>query len=207
MENGARMYGYARVSTREQNLDRQIDALIKAGVEERDIIQEKASGKNITERSQYRMLRDKMLRAGDTLVIMSLDRLSRSKEDILNELRFYKVHNVHIEILNLPTTMVDSSKTGKLAAELITSILIEVYAYIAENERVTLLERQKEGIAAARARGKKFGRPPIKRPENFETLYEKVKHGEMTSASLMKLLELKPNTYYRFVHEVEKAKQ
>lgn len=198
-----RIYGYARVSSREQNLDRQIDDLKKAGVEVRDIIQEKASGKDIAGRPQYQMLKERLLRPGDTLVLTSLDRLSRSKDDVLNELQYYRSNHIRVQIMDLPTTMSDRSRIGDLNADLIDAILIEVYAYIAEQERRMIKQRQKEGIEAARARGKKFGRPAIACPQNFPALYHKVQLGELTSSELMRMLDLKHSTYYRFVREQE----
>ena len=101
-----RVYGYARVSTKEQNLDRQLDALAGQGIAERDIITDKESGKDL-ERNGYRLLKDGLLRRGDTLVVKSLDRLSRSKEDIKRELEFFKANGIRLKVIDLPTTMAD----------------------------------------------------------------------------------------------------
>ena len=141
MEN--RVYGYARVSTREQNEDRQLEALIRFGVPEQQIIVDKASGKD-TEREGYQYLKRQILRRGDTLVIKELDRLSRNKSDIKRELETFKDMGVRVKILDIPTTLTDFPPEQQWVQEMVTAILIEVLGSIAENERMKIRARQRE---------------------------------------------------------------
>ena len=129
-----RIYGYARVSTREQNEDRQLEALIRFGVPEQHIIVDKASGRD-TEREGYQYLKRQILRKGDTLVIKELDRLSRNKADIKQELEEFKAAVVSVKILDIPTTLTDFSPDQDWVMDMINAILIEVLGSIAENER------------------------------------------------------------------------
>ena len=145
MEN--RTYGYARVSTKEQNLDRQLLALAEHGIQERDIIADKESGKDL-DRKGYQLLKDGLLRRGDTLVVTSLDRLSRSKGDIKRELEYFRANGIRLKVLDLPTTMLDFPDGQEWIQEMVNNILIEVLSTIAEQERVTIRRRQAEGIAA-----------------------------------------------------------
>ena len=164
MEN--RVYGYARVSSREQNTDRQIEALTKFGVPEQNIIIDKASGKD-TEREGYQYLKRQILRNGDTLVIKELDRLSRNKADIQRELEHFKEMGVRVKILDIPTTLTDFPPEQLWVQEMVTAILIEVLGSIAENERNKIRARQREGIEAAKKKNVRFGRPPAPLPENW----------------------------------------
>ena len=118
-----KIYGYARVSTKEQHLDRQIKALLDCGVEERDIVTDKASGASL-ERPGYQALKHTMLREGDTLVIKSLDRLSRNKEHISQELRYFKEHHIQVRVLDLPTTMIQLPEGQEWVFEMINNILV-----------------------------------------------------------------------------------
>jgi len=193
-------YGYARVSTTEQNLDRQIDALLKAGIEERDIIVDKASGKDL-ERTGYKFLKEKMLRPGDTLIIKSLDRLSRSKEDMLNEMRYYKEQHIKVKVLDLPTTLMEVPEGQEWIFEMVNNIIIEVLSSIAQQEREMIRQRQEEGIASAKAKGKHLGRPKAYFPENWETVYRRWIAGEITAAAAMQELQLKHTTFYKLVRQ------
>ena len=134
-------YGYARVSTREQHLDRQINALMDCGIDERDIITDKATGVTL-ERDGYQALKNTILREGDTLVIKSLDRLSRSKEHIMQELRYFKERHIIVRVIDLPTTMIQLPEGQEWVFDMINNILIEVLASIAEQERLTTRQRQ-----------------------------------------------------------------
>lgn len=191
-------YGYARVSTKEQHLDRQVRALLENGVEERDIITDKASGASL-ERPGYQALKNSMLREGDTLVIKSLDRLSRNKEHITQELRFFKEHHIQVRVLDLPTTMVELPAGQEWVFEMINNILIEVLSSIAEQERLTIRQRQAEGIAAAKAKGKHMGRPRKEFPPNWEEVYSLWSAGKLTAVAAMKELGLKNSTFYKLV--------
>lgn len=197
-----RIFGYARVSSKEQNLDRQILAL-KEYVPEENILVDKASGKNL-ERSSYQALKGALgLRAGDVLVITSLDRLSRNKEDIKAELEWFRNNGVRLKILDLPTSMVDIPDEQKWILDMIQNILIEVLASIAEQERLTIRKRQQEGIEAARMKGKHLGRPAIEIPENFEEVYQRWKGGEVTAKEAIRILGMSSSSFYRTVRKHE----
>lgn len=159
-----KVYGYARVSTREQNLDRQIAALRQYVTDERDIITDKESGKDF-DRTGYQYLRERLIRPGDTLIVKSLDRLGRNKEQVMEELRHFRGDGVRVKILDLPTTMIDLPDGQDWIVEMVNNILIEVLASIAEQERLTIRQRQAEGIAEAKSRadcsaGKRPSCPP-----------------------------------------------
>ena len=200
MEN--RTYYYARVSTKEQNLDRQIAAFVALGADEREIITDKESGKNL-DRPGYQALKNVILRPGDTLVIKSLDRLSRSKADIRNEIQFFNDQGIRLKVIDLPTTMMDLPEGQSWIFEMVNNILIEVLGTIAEQERVTIRQRQEEGIAAAKAKGKRFGRPTIKAPANWEQVYATWKRGEITAKTAMELTQLKRTSFYKLARKME----
>lgn len=196
-----RIYGYARVSTREQNTDRQIEALIRFGVPEQNIIVDKASGKD-TEREGYQYLKRQILRNGDTLVIKELDRLSRSKSDIKRELETFKEMGVRVKILDIPTTLTDFPPEQLWVQDMINSILIEVLGSIAENERMKIRARQREGIEAAKRKNVRFGRPPKPLPENWREVMAAVKHGEMRPVDAMQDLKLSRSSFYRLYRNI-----
>ena len=198
MEN--RIYYYARVSTKEQNLDRQLAAFNALGATERDIITDKESGKNL-DRAGYQALKTTMLRVGDTLVVKSLDRLSRNKGDIKAELQYFKEHGIRVKIIDLPTTMTDFPIGQEWVLEMINNILIEVLGTIAEQERATIKQRQREGIESARSKGKHLGRPPLQRPENWKEVYVIWQNGDITAKEAMRRTELKRSSFYRLVKE------
>lgn len=129
-----RVYGYIRVSTKEQNIDRQLIALIENNVDERNIIMDKESGKDLN-REGYQLLKTGLLRPGDTLVIKSLDRLSRNKCDIKKELEYFKENGIRLKVIDLPTTMLDLPDGQEWVMEMVNNILIEVLGSIAEQER------------------------------------------------------------------------
>ena len=195
-------YGYARVSTKEQHLDRQIKALMGHGVEERDIITDKATGANL-EREGYMALKRTILREGDTLVIKSLDRLSRRKADIKTELEFFKNNHIRLKVLDIPTTLIELESGQDWVFEMINNILIEVLASIAEQERITTKQRQAEGISVAKEKGKHLGRPPATLPDGWEQEYTRWKNGEITAVAAMNSLSLKRATFYKLVKEYE----
>lgn len=171
-----RIYGYARVSSREQNEDRQIEALKSFGVPEGNIIIDKASGKD-TERVGYQYMKQQILRKGDTLVIKELDRLSRNKSDIKHELEHFKDMGVRVKILDIPTTLTDFPPEQAWILEMINAILIEVLGAITENERNKIRTRQREGIDAAKKKNVRFGCPPAPLPDNWQEIITDVKEG------------------------------
>ena len=193
-----RIYYYARVSSKEQNLDRQIEAFKKIGADDREIICDKESGKNL-DRSGYQALKTVMLRSGDTLIVKSLDRLSRNKSDIKNELQYFKDNNIRLKVIDLPTTMMDLPKGQEWVFDMVNNILIEVLGTIAEQERRTIRKRQREGIEAARSKGKHLGRPKTSLPNNWNDVYTAWKNNEITAKAAMNQLGVSKNTFYNWV--------
>ena len=191
---------YARVSTREQNLDRQFEAFKCLGADEREIITDKESGRNLN-RPGYQALKSAMLRPGDTLVIKSLDRLSRSKVDIHNELQWFKDNSIRLKVIDLPTTMMDLPNGHEWVFEMVNNILIEVLGTIAEQERLTIRQRQREGINAAKAKGKHLGRPAARKPDNWDEVIALWQAGEITAREAMRQTGLRKSCFYRFVSE------
>lgn len=206
--------GYARVSSREQNLDRQLIAL-RQYVAEDMIVTDKASGKDF-DRPGYQSLKvgiGKLVK-GDTLYIKSLDRFSRNKEDAKKELQYFSKIGVRVKILDIPSTMADIDEGQEWVLDMINNILIEVLTSVAENERLTIRSRQAEGLAAmpidelsgkrmSKKTGRCIGRPPITFPENFEEIYGRWVCKELTGVAAMKALNLKPNSFYKLVHKYE----
>lgn len=201
MENSKKYY-YARVSSKGQNLDRQIESFKKNGAAARDIITDKASGKDF-DRTGYQALKNTMLRSGDTLVIKSLDRLSRSKEDIKNELEWFKNNKIRLMVIDLPTTMIELPVGQEWVFEMINNILIEVLSSIAEQERLTIRQRQREGIDVALSQGKYLGRPKAEYPIDWVETYDQWKNNTITAKIAMEKLELKRTTFYKLVKQYE----
>lgn len=195
-----RVYGYARVSSNEQHLDRQIEVLTKYGVEDRFIIIDKISSKDFS-RPGYQVLKNQLLRSGDTLVIKELDRLGRNYEQIKNEWNDLRQMGIDIVVLDMPiASTVDKSDLEK---QLIVSIVFELLAYLAEKERVKIKIRQAEGIATAKKNGVKFGRPKIEAPDGFIEEVLKWKEGKQSATEAMRNLGLKRTTFYKLVKEVK----
>lgn len=191
-------YYYARVSTTEQNLDRQIELFRSLGADDRDIITDKQSGKSL-DRTGYNALKNAILRAGDTLVIKSLDRLSRSKTDIKNELKYFKDNNIRLKVADLPTTMIGLADEQSWVIDMVNNILIEVLSSIAEQEYNTIHQRQSEGIAAAKAKGKHLGRPKLIKPDNWDSVISEYKESRITAKEAMTRLNLKRSSFYKLL--------
>ena len=201
-KNNGRIFGYARVSTKEQNLDRQLIELRKY-VPNENIVIDKASGKD-TERAGYQALKGALgLRPGDCLYITSLDRLSRNKADIKAELEYFKQNHITIKILDLPTSLIEVPEGQEWITEMISNILVEVLASMAEQERLTIRKRQAEGIKAAKDKGKHLGRPKAEIPDSFIEVYDRWKRGEITAQAAMKELHITSGTFYRTVKKYE----
>lgn len=192
----SRTYYYARVSTKEQNLDRQLAAFAALGASERDIITDKESGKDLN-RDGYTALKTAMLRPGDTLVIKSLDRLSRNKADIKNELKYFRDNDIRLKVLDLPTTLADYPEGQGWVLDMVNNILIEVLSSIAQQERETIRQRQAEGIAAAKAQGRHLGRPKATKPDNWDAVITRWKAGEITAVEAMRQTGTKRSTFYK----------
>lgn len=194
----SRTYYYARVSSKEQNLDRQIAAFQALGAQEREIITDKESGKNL-DSVGYQALKNTILRRGDTLVVKSLDKLSRNKTDIKNELQYFKDNGIRLKVIDLPTTMMDLPEGQEWVFEMVNNILIEVLGTIAEQERETIRKRQAEGIEAAKQKGKKLGRPALAFPDNWQSVYDSWQSGEITAKTAMELTNTKRTSFYKLV--------
>lgn len=144
----------------------------------------------------YLSLKENMLRRGDTLVITELDRLGRNKEMVKRELEWFKAAGVRVKILNVPTTLIDCDGQDWVLA-MVSNILIEVMASVAEEERTKIHRRQEEGIAIAKAKGVVFGRPPIAKPDNYEEVMASVDSGQLKAVEAMRELGVKKTTYYK----------
>lgn len=200
-----RTYYYARVSTAGQNLDRQLDAFHKLGATEADIITDKASGKD-TDRVGYQYLKQTVLHSGDTLVVKSLDRLSRSKADIKTELEYFKANGIRVKVLDIPTTMMDFPTGQEWVFDMVNNILIEVLGSIAQQERLTTKQRQAEGIAAMKTvNGKRIshktnrpiGRPSKALPKNWDGILTRLNSGEITATQAAKEAGMARATFYK----------
>ena len=188
-------FGYARVSTARQHEDRQVQALLDYGIEERNIVVDKESGKDFN-RLGYLSLKEKWLRRGDTLVVKELDRLGRNKAKIREELEWFRAEGIRVKILNVPTTLLDCEGQDWVL-DMVSNILIEVMASVAEEERVKIHRRQEEGIAVAKAKGVRFGRPSIAKPDNYEQVMALVDSGQLKAVDAMRELRVRKTTYYK----------
>lgn len=198
-----RTYGYARVSTKEQNLDRQMIELAKY-VDKQYIFTDKQSGKDM-DRTEYQILR-KVAQKGDNIYIKSLDRLGRNKNQIKQELEHYKNEGVRVKILDIPTTMMDIQEGQEWLIDMINNLLLEVLSTMAEQERLNIKSRQAEGIAAARAKGKYIGRPVIGYPDNWKSTLKRLKNNEISKVKATEILLLKKSTFYKLLKQYEEGK-
>lgn len=200
--NNSRIYGYARVSSKEQNEERQIKALVESSVEERFIFVDKQSGKDFN-REQYQVLKN-ALRENDILVIKSIDRLGRNYDMILNEWQDI-TKNIKADIKVLDMAILDTSKNKELLGSVISDIVLTLLSYVAEQERTFIRQRQREGIDIALKNGtktgKSFGRPKIEKPSNFDEVVLLWKNKEIKTKDAMEMLNLRPNTFYNLVKE------
>ena len=197
------IYGYARVSSKDQNENRQTDSLLEAGIESKHIFIDKESGKDF-QRREYLRLRRK-LRAGDLLIVKSIDRLGRNYEEILEQWRILtKEKKVDIKILDMP--LLDTAAQKDLTGTLIADLVLQLLSYVAQRERENIRQRQKEGIEAAKRRGVRFGRPSLPLPEEFFFLYEKWKAKELTAKTCAEILQINLRTFYRKAKELENQK-
>lgn len=195
-----KIYGYARVSSTDQNEDRQLIALTRAGVKKDNIYIDKISGKNF-ERPNYKKL-IKKLKRGDILYIMSIDRLGRNYEKIQNQWRVLtKEKGVDIVVIDMP--LLDTRHGKDLMGTFIADLVLQILSFVAQSEREKIKERQAQGIAAAKARGVKFGRPKKKLPENFEDLVRMWEEKKIPLGEIIKLCEVSEATFYRKVREMD----
>ena len=188
-------YAYIRVSTKEQNIDRQILALEPYQVPEKNIYCDYQSGKNF-ERPAYQKL-VKRLKTGDLLIIKSIDRLGRNYNDILVQWQ-YITKELKVDILVLDMDLLDTrQKSGNLTGTLIADLVLQIFAYVAQTEREFSCQRQAEGIEAAKRKGKKFGRPEKEMPKQFKEICQRCRKGELSTRQAAELLEISHTTFYR----------
>ena len=200
------IFGYTRVSDEEQNPQRQIEALkeYERELTDENIYIDKQSGKDFN-RDNYLELK-KILREGDTLIVKELDRFGRNKQMIKDELAWLSDKGIRAKILDIPTTLMDLPEENTWVIKMVNNILIEVLGSIAEEERIKIRRRQKEGIAIAKREGKYKGRKPQELPKNFPSLYNRWKEGSITAVEFTKLLGYKSrNTTYKKIRQYEEG--
>lgn len=195
-----RTYGYIRVSDKDQNEARQIKALKDEGVDERFILIDKQSGKDFN-RPQYQILKN-ALRESDLLIIKSIDRLGRNYKEIIKEWQDI-TQGLKADIRVLDMALLDTTLHKDLLGTFISDLILQVLAYVAQQERDNIKQRQAEGIAVAKAQGKHLGRPKATFPEGFLKMYTTWKSNEITAKKAMLELGLKPTTFYKLVKEHE----
>lgn len=196
-------FGYVRVSSKDQNEERQIQNMKDLGIEDRDIFIDKQSGKNM-ERENYQMLK-RLVRTGDTIVFDSLTRLGRNMNDTLEEFRYYEKHRVNLQFIKEP--YINVNYTGESTNDVIQSAIqkatLTILSAFAEKERIDIKQRQAEGIALARKQGKRLGRPPVEITEEFTDAYKEWKSGSITAVGAMKKYGIKRSSFYKLAKQYE----
>lgn len=193
-------YGYVRVSTKDQNVDRQLVEMYAQGLNDKTIFIDKQSGKDF-ERDEYQKLKKK-LKSGDLLIIKSIDRLGRNYDMIIDEWRtLVNDMNVDIQVLDMP--LLDTRTEGKnLVGKFISDIVLQILSFVAENERENIKKRQAEGIRIAKEKGKHLGRPKLKLPKNFKTIADEYKKKEITLSDALSSLKMNRSSFYKNVKYV-----
>ncbi len=188
-------YGYIRVSTKEQNIDRQLNCMYAQGLDNKNIFIDKQSGKDF-DRNEYQKLKN-MLKSGDLLIIKSIDRLGRNYDMIIEEWRtLVNILNVDIQVLDMP--LLDTRAEGRnLIGKFISDIVLQILSFVAENERDNIKLRQAEGIRIAKEKGKHLGRPKIILPNNFKNIANKYKNKEITLADALSALNMNRSSFYK----------
>ena len=188
-------YGYIRVSTKEQNIDRQLNCMYTQGLDNKNIFIDKQSGKDF-DRNEYQKLKN-MLKSGDLLIIKSIDRLGRNYDMIIEEWRtLVNILNVDIQVLDMP--LLDTRAEGRnLIGKFISDIVLQILSFVAENERDNIKLRQAEGIRIAKEKGKHLGRPKIILPNNFKNIANKYKNKEITLAEDLSALNMNRSSFYK----------
>lgn len=202
--DGSVSWGYARVSSTSQNLDRQLEQLRAYGIDERHIKTEKQSGKDF-ERSVFLSLvgTDEVapaMRTGDRLVVCSLDRLGRNYSEIQRWWK-YITQGLKCSIVVLDMPLLNTGGDSSLDKNFIADLVLQILSYVAEKERLAIRERQRQGIEAAQAKGVKFGRPPIQKPDGFDEVAAKWRNGDLTATAAMNLLGLSKYSFYKLTKE------
>ncbi len=191
-----KVFGYGRVSSKEQNEERQILAFKEYGIEERDIYIDKQSGKDF-ERKQYSIVKN-ILRENDLLVIKSIDRLGRNYNAIIEEWKEI-TKNIKADIVVLDMPLLDTRNNKDLLGTFISDLVLQILSYVAEQERSFIKQRQKEGISNAKNKGIRFGRPKIEKPSNYDYVIELWKNKKIKSKEAIEMLNLKPNSFYNLL--------
>ncbi len=192
------VYGYIRVSTREQNIERQMISLQEAGVSEKNIYIDKQSGKNFQRPAYKKMMA--IVKEGDLIIVKSIDRLGRNYQEIMEQWSLItKEKKADIRILDMP--LLDTTKTKDLLGTFISDVILQLLSFVAENERDNIRQRQAEGIAAAKARGVRFGKPVIPMPDNFPELYQQWEAKNLTIDELASLCNMGRSTMYKRIGE------
>ncbi len=188
-------YGYIRVSTKEQNIDRQLNCMYAQGLDNKNIFIDKQSGKD-SDRNEYQKLKN-MLKSGDLLIIKSIDRLGRNYDMIIEEWRtLVNILNIDIQVLDMP--LLDTRAEGRnLIGKFISDIVLQILSFVAENERDNIKLRQAEGIRIAKEKGKHLGRPKIILPNNFKNIANKYKNKEITLAEALSALNMNRSSFYK----------
>ena len=188
------IYGYVRVSSTDQNEDRQLVAMLEKNIPQRNIYIDKQSGKDF-ERPQYKKL-VKKLREGDLLYILSIDRLGRNYEDIQKQWRIL-TKDIGVDICVIDMPLLDTRNGKDLMGTFIADLVLQILSFVAQSERENIKKRQAQGIAAAKAKGVKFGRPEAPLPENFNRIIKEWDKGKITTADALKLCNMSTSTFYR----------
>ena len=200
MEN--QIYGYIRVSSRDQNEDRQVIAMREFGIAEKNLVIDKQSGKDFARPGYRRLLRK--LKPNDTLVIKSIDRLGRNYDEVLEQWRLLtQTKGIDIVVLDMP--LLDTRRGKDLMGTFLSDIVLQVLSFVAENERTNIRQRQAEGIAAAKARGVKFGRPPRPLPDNFYEIHKAWRDKKISLKEAAAACDLPVGTFYGKAIQFEKA--
>lgn len=200
-----KVYGYIRVSTKEQNEDRQYIAMKEFGVNDRDIYMDKQSGKDFNRPAYKRVMR--LLKPGDVLVIKSIDRLGRNYEEIIEQWRMItKIRGAAIVVLDMP--LLDTRQKDKdLTGTFISDLVLQILSYVAQTEREFMRQRQAEGIAAARAKGVRFGRPPMPKPPAFEMFRREWVNNEISAREAARCLGIDHKTFITWANQAAEAEK
>ena len=191
-------YGYIRVSSKDQNLDRQVSAMREEGILPSRLYMDRQSGKDFNRPAYCRLV--KRLRVGDLLVVKSIDRLGRNYDEVIEQWRFLtKERGVDIRVLDMP--LLDTTHAKDLLGTFIADLTLQVLSYCAHAERDNTRQRQREGIVSAKARGVRFGRPTKELPEDFDELYVAWRRGELTGDELAQRCDMAVGVLYRKLRE------
>ena len=202
--NNTKQYAYVRVSTKEQNEDRQMLALAPYKLSKRNIYMDKQSGKDFNRPAYKRLM--KRLRPGDLLIVKSIDRLGRNYEEIIEQWRVLtKEKKIDIKVIDMP--LLDTTYGKDLLGTFISDLVLQVLSFTAQNERDNIRQRQAEGIAAAHAKGIRWGNTPMRLPDNFEDIYSRWQAGELTQEEVMERCGMARSTFYKYLRQFREAKK